>query len=262
MGWARFYGAQMPFSRHGFWEILIGTAVLGLLAGGLAWIWWPLGLLVVPVWLWLIAFFRDPERPVPGDAASFVSPADGLVTDVGRVEHDDLLGGPALRIGIFLNVFNVHVNRSPCDGQVIKTVYQKGKFLNALKHDVASAENESNTILIGDAATARPIATVKQIVGLIARRIICEPGPGAVVARGQRIGLIKFGSRTELSVPLWLAPEATVTVGQKVRGAADVVCVVKNYALLRGERLPAAEPAPGETTSAGLTPAAEATLRP
>lgn len=227
----------MRLSRHGTWEIILGTLLLAAMAAGLGWVWWPLALLPVPVWLWLLAFFRDPERTVPGDAASFVSPADGLVTDVGRVDHDEFLGGPALRIGIFLNVFNVHVNRSPCDGQVLQTVYKKGRFLNALKHEVASAENESNTIVIGDQATARPIATVKQIVGLIARRIVCEPASGDIVARGQRIGLIKFGSRTEVSVPLWLAPEAAVRVGQKVRGAADVICVVKGLALLAGDRL-------------------------
>lgn len=206
--------------------MLVGSAVLLAVGLALSWAWWPLGLVVLPVWAWLLAFFRDPDRPIPERPEAMVSPADGLVTDVGVVERDEHLGGPVLRIGIFLSVFNVHVNRSPCRARLLNTVYKKGQFLNALKHDVASAENESNTLILGDVDSGRPIATVRQIVGLIARRIICTPQPGQVIERGERIGLIKFGSRTELCVPTWLSPEATVKVGQKVRGAADVVCTV------------------------------------
>lgn len=216
----------MRFSRHGIVEMLVGSLVLLLIGAALSWLWWPMGLVVLPVWAWLLAFFRDPDRPIPQAPGALVSPADGLVTDVGVIEADEHLGGPVLRIGIFLSVFNVHVNRSPCRCRLIRTVYRKGKFLNALKHDIASAENESNTLILGDVETGRPIATVRQIVGLIARRIICTPKPGDVLDRGQRIGLIKFGSRTELCVPMWMAPQATVRVGQKVRGAADVICTV------------------------------------
>jgi phosphatidylserine decarboxylase len=124
-------------------------------------------------------------------------------------------------------VFNVHVNRSPCDAKVVKTIYKEGKFINALKHDEASSQNESNTILLGD-DVGRPIAVVKQIVGLIARRIVNVATEGQTVTRGQRIGMIKFGSRTELSIPQWLAPEIHVKVGQKVRGAADVIATVRH----------------------------------
>lgn len=216
----------MPLSRHGFWELIVGTLLLGALAGVLGWIWWPLALLPVPVIVWLFAFFRDPNRVVPGRPVDWVSPADGTVSDIGIIEHDEQLGGPVLRIGIFLSVFNVHVNRSPCDGVVVRTIYKKGKFVNALHHATASADNESNTLVIADPATNRPIATVKQIVGLIARRIICEPTVGTPLTRGQRIGLIKFGSRTELSIPMWLSPQATVKVGDKVCGASDVICAV------------------------------------
>lgn len=205
--------------------MIIGTLALVLIGVGLyllnPWLAW----LVVPVWLWLLAFFRDPERLLPEGKATWVSPADGLVSDITQIDHDPLLGGPAVRVGIFLSVFNVHVNRSPCDGKVLKTIYKEGKFINALKHNEASSDNESNTIVIGD-ETGRPTAVVKQIVGLIARRIISTTPEGTIVQRGQRIGMIKFGSRTELVIPTWLSPEIRVKVGQKVCGAADIIAVV------------------------------------
>ena len=137
-----------------------------------------------------------------------------------------LTGGPAVRVGIFLSVFNVHVNRSPCDGVVVDVTYKKGKFINAMSHSKASDENESNTIVLKEATTDKPVAVVKQIVGLIARRIICTVKPGDRVERGQRIGMIKFGSRTELSIPKWLEPEIKVKVGDTVRGAMDVIAVL------------------------------------
>jgi phosphatidylserine decarboxylase len=213
-------------TRHGFKEMLIGSVVLAAVAVGAglgAWYWWPLAALAIVVLVWLFAFFRDPERVVPAEERVMVSPADGTVSDITEVEHDELLGGPALRVGIFLSVFNVHVNRSPCDGRVLSISYRKGKFLSALNHAKASEENESNTVVLGEPTTGRPVAVVKQIVGLIARRIIFTAGKGDLLRRGDRIGMIKFGSRTELYVPRRLEPTATVQVGQVVRGAADVI---------------------------------------
>ncbi len=217
---------MIGFTKHGLWEMIIGTLALALIGAGLAWIHPLLAIAPFAVWVWLMAFFRDPNRPIPGDADTWVSPADGLVSDITPIEHDELLGGPAIRVGIFLSVFNVHVNRAPCDAKVIKTIYKEGKFINALKHDDASSQNESNTILLGDDA-GKPIAVVKQIVGLIARRIVCTATEGDVVTRGQRIGMIKFGSRTELVIPTWLSPDVKVKVGQKVRGCCDVIALVK-----------------------------------
>ncbi|MDW8263240.1 MAG: phosphatidylserine decarboxylase [Phycisphaerales bacterium] len=217
---------MLRISKHGRREILIGTLVLLLAGLALSRLFWPLGLAVLPLWVWLIAFFRDPERPIPTAPEALVSPADGTVTDIQTIEHDEHLGGPALRIGIFLSVFNVHVNRAPCDGVVSLLQYRKGRFVNALDHATASAENESNTIVLADRPGGRAIASVKQIAGLIARRIVCDLRLAQDVSRGQRIGLIKFGSRTELSVPMWRNPVASVRVGQKVRGASDVICTV------------------------------------
>lgn len=217
---------MLPLTRHGTWEMVIGTVTLLVIGAGLSLVWWPLGLSVLPVIVWLFAFFRDPERAVPSTPHVMVSPADGMISDIGELPHNDLLGGPCLRIGIFLNVFNVHVNRAPCDGKISSVTYKKGKFINAMKHNEASDTNESNTITLAEPDGDRPVAVVKQIVGLIARRIVSAKQPGDTVAIGERIGMIKFGSRTELYIPMRLRPVAQVKVGQKVRGAMDIVATL------------------------------------
>jgi phosphatidylserine decarboxylase len=207
--------------------MLIGSLVLIAVAVVVGWqLSWVLALITVPVLLWLFAFFRDPERVVPVEQHVLVSPADGKVSDITEVAHDELLGGPSIRIGIFLSVFNVHVNRSPCDGKVLDVQYRRGKFINAMRHGEASEENESNTVVLGEPATGKPIVVVKQIVGLIARRIIFTPRMGDLLRRGERIGMIKFGSRTELSILKALEPQVRVQVGQNVRGAQDVIAVL------------------------------------
>jgi len=218
---------MIRLTRHGLWEMVIGTVVLLLIGGALSWLWWPLGFLIIPVLIWLFAFFRDPERPITDDTKAMVSPADGLVSDVGEIENCDLVGGgPAIRIGIFLSVFNVHVNRAPCDGRVASVVYKKGKFINALSHNAASDQNESNTIILFEPGTHDIVCAVKQIVGLIARRIICTANTGETVARGQRIGMIKFGSRTELYIPKRLSPVVSCKKGDTVRGGLDILATV------------------------------------
>jgi phosphatidylserine decarboxylase len=219
---------MLPLTRHGWRELLIGSLVVALTAYGLGLVFWPLALIVLPVLIWLFAFFRDPNRKIPADQHAVVSPADGKVSDITEIEHDDLLGGPAVRVGIFLSVFNVHVNRSPCDGKVVSVTYKKGKFVNAMKHGEASGQNESNTIVLAEPKTGKNIVVVKQIVGLIARRIVCSVTPGEFIERGSRIGMIKFGSRTELTIAKWLQPQIRVQVGQNVRGAADVIAVLGN----------------------------------
>ncbi len=218
---------MLPLTRHGFREMFIGTVVLLVVAVVLGFTAWPwLALIVLPVLIWLFAFFRDPERAVPTEQHALVSPADGTVSDITEIANDPLLGGPSVRVGIFLSVFNVHVNRAPCDGRVLKVVYKEGKFINAMSHSAASDENESNTVVLAEPHGDRPIAVVKQIVGLIARRIVFTSKPDTIVKRGERIGMIKFGSRTELYVPKWMEPQVKVTVGQTVRGASDVLVVV------------------------------------
>jgi phosphatidylserine decarboxylase len=217
---------MLPLTRHGFRELLIGSIVLLLLAGGLGYINPFLSLIILPVIVFLFAFFRDPERAIPIEQHAIVSPADGKVSDITEIAFDPLIQGPAVRIGIFLSVFNVHVNRSPCDGRVIAINYKKGKFIDARRHNEASDENESNTIVLAEPNGDRPIAVIKQIVGLIARRIVCTTMVGESIERGQRIGMIKFGSRTEVTLAKFLEPRVNVTVGQTVRGAADVIAVL------------------------------------
>src|SRR2546423_7468338 len=141
---------MLRFTRHGFREMLIGSFVLAAVAVALGWAWWPLAIIVVPLLIWLLAFFRDPERVIPIEQHVMVSPADGTVSDVTENLDSDLLGGPCVRIGIFLSVFNVHINRSPCDGKVLKAEYKKGKFINAMRHHLASDENESDTIVLAE----------------------------------------------------------------------------------------------------------------
>lgn len=223
--------ARMKFTRHGFRELLVGTLVLVLMAAALGYfvIWWT-ALLMFPVLIWLWAFFRDPHRhapPHPKHPARYtmVAPADGRVSDVVELEADPALPEPCVRIGIFLSIFNVHINRSPCEGVVTGLTYRRGKFINAMDHTRASEENESNTIVIGPpAGPGEPMAVVRQIVGLIARRIVCSKAIGDSVERGERVGMIKFGSRTELAVPRRLNPRVLVQPGQKVlAGATPIV---------------------------------------
>ncbi|MGA2443372.1 MAG: phosphatidylserine decarboxylase [Tepidisphaeraceae bacterium] len=217
---------MVPLTRHGWREMLIGSLVLAITAWGLRLVFWPLALICVPVLIWLFAFFRDPERKIPAEQRAVVSPADGKVSDITEVEHDELIGGPAVRVGIFLSVFNVHVNRSPCDGKVVLVAYKKGKFINAMNHGGASEQNESNTIVLAEPRGGRNIVVIKQIVGMIARRIVCTVVKDEFVQRGARIGMIKFGSRTELTIAQWLEPRIQVEVGQNVRGAADVIATL------------------------------------
>jgi phosphatidylserine decarboxylase len=168
--------------------------------------------------LFLLWFFRDPERAIPDAAGAVVSPADGKVTDVSWVNVD---GEKQARISIFLNVFDVHVNRSPIAGIVREVHYQRGKFLNAM-NEASAEENEQNVVHVEGEGQS---VIFKQIAGLLARRIVFYPKIGDRVERGQRVGLIKFGSRTDVL----LAPNASlqVKVGDRVRGGASVLAYLK-----------------------------------
>lgn len=183
---------------------------------------WPLGqvcsILPILLALFFLWFFRDPRRTVPAGDGVIVSPGDGLVTETVAINTPE---GPRQRISIFLSVFDVHVNRSPIGGVLSRVRYQKGKFLNAM--NPASAEhNEQNTITVrGQGADAGFEVTFKQIAGLLARRIVFGFKEGQTVERGQRVGLIKFGSRVDVVLPAGAA--LRVKVGERVKGGASIL---------------------------------------
>jgi phosphatidylserine decarboxylase len=151
-----------------------------------------------------------------------VSPADGHVTHIEEAEEPAFLGGPALRISIFLSIFDVHLNRAPLDGRVAYVQYREGGFLNAMRSDSA-ASNEANDIGLETDEPRAPRVLVRQIAGLIARRIVCEAAPGASLRRGEVFGMIKFGSRTDLFLPRDSGLELRVKVGDAVRAGATVL---------------------------------------
>jgi phosphatidylserine decarboxylase len=219
---------RIPLARAGMAEVISFSAVfLGaslIFAGAAIYIhrifWMPAGV-TMGLWLFVISFFRDPERTLPTDPNVLVSPADGTVTHVDEVEEADFPGGRALRISIFLSVFNVHVNRIPRAGRVLRIRYFPGAFLDA-RHAECAVRNEQLWVDLEEIDTDR-LLRVKQISGAIARRIVCWLKPGELVQAGARFGMIKFGSRTEVLLPATEGVEMNVKVGDKVRGGNTVL---------------------------------------
>lgn len=177
----------------------------------------PLGL------LWLVLnFFRDPERLIPSGENLIVSPADGTVTHVDEVDDPGFIGGKALRVSIFLSIFNVHINRAPCAGTVAYRKYKKGQFVTAMRAD-SSHLNEMMDFGLTTPDPRVPKVLVRQIAGIAARRIVCELPEGTALARGERYGMIKFGSRTEIFLPVASQVSWRVKPGDKVQGGATVL---------------------------------------
>jgi phosphatidylserine decarboxylase len=178
-------------------------------------------LVLLALLAFVMAFFRDPHRTVPVDTNLILAPADGRITDIDTTNHPDI-NGQALRIGIFLSVFNVHINRMPCAAKVERTTYRKGCFKNAMAPDSARV-NESNDILITRLNDPKDKLLIRQISGAIARRIVCAAGDGQEFTGGQRFGMIKFGSRTELYLPQKNGLKCCVKVGNKVKAGITVL---------------------------------------
>ena len=191
-------------------------ALLLLFAGGTA-AGLACALTVLVLGLFILFFFRDPSRPITRDPDEIVSPADGAIAGIEDLESSPHYDGRCRRISIFLSVFDVHINRAPFDGTIQDLTYRPGQFKNAMKPETSEC-NESNTLRM---TTDRGPITVRQISGLIARRIVCRRGVGDTLSKGERFGMIKFGSRTELYLP----PETHICVKLKdrVRGGASVV---------------------------------------
>jgi phosphatidylserine decarboxylase len=181
-------------------------------------------LLLAAFFLW---FFRDPERQIPAVEGAIVSPADGKVTDISLIQMD---GEPRTRISIFLNVFNVHVNRSPAAGTITAVRYQKGKFGNAMGA-VSAEANEQNIVTL---QTEYGTMVFKQIAGLLARRIVFRKKIGDKLARGERVGMIKFGSRTD--VIFAAGAQMKVQVGDMVKGGATVLAIAQPQSSLQPRR--------------------------
>jgi phosphatidylserine decarboxylase len=218
--------SRLGLARYGLAEVVIfscGFLLCGSVLASLAALHWAFWLPVVPlvlVWLEIIYFFRDPERVIPEAADALVSPADGTVTNVEEVEEPDFAGGRALRVSIFLSIFNVHVNRLPRSGKITQVRYFPGAFLDA--RDPASAVRNEQLWIDMVENNGRPLR-VKQISGAIARRIVCWLKEGDVVCKGERLGMIKLGSRTDLLIPLGQARDVCVKVGDKVGGGSTVL---------------------------------------
>ena len=199
-------------AREG-WLVLLAALVAALIAT------WLVGWWSIPFWIWAVfalQFFRDPARVPPADADAVIAPADGRIVAVEKV-RDEYLEREALKVSVFMNVFNVHSNKSPIDGEVKGQWYTPGRFVNA-DLDKASTENERNAIHI---RSERGDVTCVQIAGLIARRILCYVRTGDRLARGQRYGFIRFGSRVDVYLPTTARPE--VSIGQKVTGGRTIL---------------------------------------
>ena len=224
---------RLPFARVGLAELLVmtvcATAASGLSAGlavkstGItAWCCWLLCVAAAVVGVLIGWFFRNPQRNVPAEHGLVVSPADGKVVEIEDIEFDEYVGGPAKKIGIFLSIFNVHINRAPIAGRVIGLKYRPGKYLNALRPESAR-ENEQLAVYIEELAAPYRGMVVRQITGAIARRIVCWLKPGDTLVRGVQFGMIKLGSRTELVLPAEAGLELRVRVGDKVQAGTTVM---------------------------------------
>lgn len=205
MSWKALNEAKFFFLLFGtgliifaFFQYWIVVALLGLVILGIA------------------LFFRDPARTIPTDVSSIVSPADGTVDAIEELPHIEALQGPGKRVSIFLSVFDVHINRVPYQGKIQSITYNRGRFIDARR--VESALNENQLWVL---ETPRGLVGVRQIAGLIARRIVRWCHQGEEVKTGQRLGLIKFGSRTDLYLPPHT--EVQVRIGQKVKGGATTI---------------------------------------
>jgi phosphatidylserine decarboxylase len=166
--------------------------------------------------IWALMFFRDPERSCPADINLLLAPADGHITEIETIEETSFIGGPALRIGIFLSIFDTHINRAPCNVRIEKITYKKGKYLNAMNPQ-SGRLNESNELDLTRTDSPKDKLIVRQVSGAIARRIVCAAAEGQELAGGERFGMIKFGSRTELYLPVSENAKCLVQIGDKVK---------------------------------------------
>jgi len=205
---------RIPIAREGY-PFILAALVCVVIAGLLLPV---LDVFFIPAAVFVIAFFRDPERTIPVDRNSIVSPADGKIIKVEMLGERKFRVDNPLKISIFMNVFNVHVNRAPSSGKVVDIVYNEGKFFSA-NLDKASLENEQNALILENPSGR--VFAFNQIAGLIARRIVCHAKVGMNLAKGERFGMIRFGSRVDVFLPAGC--RAAVNVGDKVRAGSSIL---------------------------------------
>ncbi|UCD86145.1 MAG: phosphatidylserine decarboxylase family protein [Deltaproteobacteria bacterium] len=207
--------SKIPVAREGYPFIIVPALVTLLLA--LAGTIYP-AILFLAISLFMVYFFRNPEREVPEDDRAVVSPADGKVIKIERVREEEYLKAEALKVSIFMSVFNVHINRIPFPTRVVEAGYHPGKFFVA-SEDKASVDNERQSLLLETEGGKRLL--LNQIAGVVARRIVCHAREGEYFEKGQRFGLIRFGSRVEILLP----PETELLIreGDRVKGGQSIV---------------------------------------
>ncbi len=236
---------KIPLTKYGWPQVVVfpviilaGMALIALTGQKVLPLWVVIFLefVLALVLIWALAFFRDPSRTCPLDENLLLSPADGQITEIETIEKNDFIGTPALKIGIFLSIFNVHINRAPCSVKVQKIIYKQGLYKNAMNPD-SSRVNESNELQLVRTSSPQDKLIVKQISGAIARRIVCKAGAGEELDAGEKFGMIKFGSRTELYVPAHL-DNANENADNMGRNKYQIKVLVKK----------------GDKVKAGLTP--------
>jgi len=238
---------RIPLTKYGWPQVVVLPAALlaimaiYLLVGILFLSFWALifvELILAALLIWVLSFFRDPYRTCPTDKNLLLAPADGRITDIQTVEESNFIGGDALRIGIFLNIFNAHINRAPCNVKVEKITKRYGKYKNAANPRSGQVNhvrksfaiwysrrrwfnsnvvNESNDLGLVRTDSPKDRLVVRQISGSIARRIVCRTSEGAELTSGEKFGMIKFGSRTELYVPIRGNVRCLMQIGDKVK---------------------------------------------
>jgi len=232
---------RIPITKYGLPQVAVYPAILAcvmMVYVGLIWYFFPEKIRTTGLWamlcvwlpevlllitaIWVVSFFRDPHRQIPNDAKALLSPADGTISDIELVENDPAFPQQAIRIGIFLSIFNVHINRAPCAVRVGSIQYRPGQFKNALDPNSARV-NESNDIQMFRLDAPRDELMVRQISGAIARRIVCDLKTGDQLTAGQQFGMLKFGSRTELYLPARDNAHCAVKIGDKVKAGQTIL---------------------------------------
>ncbi|MFA6175338.1 MAG: phosphatidylserine decarboxylase [Phycisphaerae bacterium] len=219
---------RIPITKYGLPQVAVypGLCVLIMAAFAAGAVKIPALWIIVAIFgiilIWALSFFRDPKRDIPTDEKLLLSPADGTVSDIEDVDEPSFIGGKAKRIGIFLSVFNVHINRTPCKVRIESIIYRPGKFINAMNKNCGKV-NESNDIAMTRLPAPSEKLLIRQISGAIARRIVCDAERGQEFTGGAIFGMIKFGSRTELYLPAESLANIKIKIGDKVNAGITVL---------------------------------------